>query len=110
MKRSKFYCEHCHKEVKSSAKVCPHCGRFFTAVRCPSCAYVGEARDFVQGCPNCGYAGGVPGRDDGFESVELGGGRKAPARRSQTPGWVYPLGAGIIIAVFVALVLIYLSL
>ncbi|MFW5684336.1 MAG: zinc-ribbon domain-containing protein, partial [Spirochaetota bacterium] len=32
MKRSRFFCEHCHNEVRPSARVCPHCGRFFEAV------------------------------------------------------------------------------
>ncbi len=110
MKRSKFFCENCHQEVKPSAKICPHCGRFFAAVRCPSCSYIGEARDFVQGCPNCGHAGGVPGADQGFETFDI---RETGARRPSkppTPVWVYPLAAGLIIVVFAALVLIYLRL
>lgn len=110
MKRSKFFCENCHQEVKPSAKICPHCGRFFTAVRCPSCGYVGEARDFVQGCPNCGYAGAVPGLDEGFETVDLAEPGRSGPRRSRTPGWVFPLAAGIIIVVFAGLVFIYLRL
>ena len=110
MKRSKFYCENCHKEVRPTAKVCPYCGRFFTAVRCPSCAYVGEARDFVRGCPSCGYAASIPGKDEGFDTIDLGD--VTPSRlarkRPGAPGWVFPLGAGIILAVFVILVVVYL--
>ena len=110
MKRSKFFCENCHQEVKPSAKICPHCGRFFTAVRCPSCAYVGESRDFIQGCPKCGYAGGAPGQDQGFETLDLGEQNRSRPPKPRTPAWVYPLAAGIIIVVFVGLVIIYLRL
>jgi len=80
VKRSRFFCEHCHQEVRPSAKVCPHCGRFFEAVRCPVCSYVGEAQDFLQGCPNCGYAGGDPAHDEGFERIDypVGSGRRKP--------------------------------
>ncbi len=78
-------------------------------MRCPVCSYVGESRDFVHGCPNCGYAGGATERDDGFEQVDY-----APAARSgprtSTPGWVWPLAIGILLVVFAALVVVYLSL
>lgn len=111
MKKSRFFCENCHREVKPSAKVCPHCGRFFTAVRCPSCSYVGESADFVNGCPSCGYAAGVPGQDAGFETVDLNAvGRPAAREHRKTPGWVLPLAAVIIVAVFAVLVVVYLRL
>ncbi|MFP4113665.1 MAG: double zinc ribbon domain-containing protein [Spirochaetota bacterium] len=115
MKRSRFFCENCHHEVKPTAKVCPHCGRFFEAVRCPVCSYVGESRDFVHGCPNCGYAGGDAGAEHGFEQVDYepergergSGGR---SRGSGTPDWVWPLAIGILLVVFVGLVVVYLKL
>lgn len=110
MKRSKFFCENCHGEVRPSAKVCPHCGRFFTAVRCPICSYVGEAREFISGCPNCGYAAGAPGAAEGFETFDLSraGARSRP--RARVPAWVYPLAAGIVLLLFGGLVLVYLRL
>ncbi|MDR1933896.1 MAG: zinc ribbon domain-containing protein [Spirochaetales bacterium] len=50
-----FYCENCKKEVSSTDKVCPNCGRFFTDVRCPRCNHSGHAETFHMGCPRCGY-------------------------------------------------------
>lgn len=108
MKRSRFFCENCHHEVRPTAKVCPHCGRFFEAVRCPVCSYVGESRDFVRGCPNCGYAGGVSNREEGFEQVDYPVGGRSSA--SGPPRWLWPLAIGVLIVVFVGLVLVYLSL
>ena len=52
----KFFCENCGQEVKRNTKVCPHCGRFFASVRCPSCNYMGHTDEFVNGCPSCGFA------------------------------------------------------
>lgn len=52
----KFFCENCGKEVKRNASACPHCGRFFASVKCPSCGYAGAASQFENGCPRCGYA------------------------------------------------------
>ncbi len=108
MKRSRFFCENCHHEVRPNAKVCPHCGRFFEAVRCPICSYVGEGRDFIRGCPNCGYAGGSADRDEGFEQVDYPVRARRP--RAQTPVWVWPLAIGILLVVFLGLVLVYLRM
>lgn len=52
----KFYCENCGNEVKQNSKLCPHCGKFFSSVRCPKCNYLGTTKDFTNGCPKCGYA------------------------------------------------------
>ncbi|MFW6252686.1 MAG: zinc ribbon domain-containing protein [bacterium] len=63
--RPRFFCEHCHGEVNSSDKLCPHCGRFFGKVRCPQCGLTGPAERFTAGCPSCGYAGGrIEGRTE----------------------------------------------
>jgi len=56
MKTPRYFCEHCGAEVKGSARICPHCGRFFSSVKCPRCGTVGRAEDFRAGCPVCGYA------------------------------------------------------
>lgn len=108
MKRSRFFCENCHHEVRPNAKVCPHCGRFFEAVRCPVCSYVGESGDFIHGCPNCGYAGGATGQENGFEQVDYAAGK--PQRTGSTPGWVWPLAIGILLVVFLGLIVVYLNL
>ena len=52
----KFFCEYCGNEVKRNTKICPHCGRFFASIRCPSCGFTGSDEDFKKGCPTCGYA------------------------------------------------------
>ncbi len=52
----KFFCENCNNEVKRNTRVCPHCGRFFASVKCPSCNFEGSSEVFVGGCPSCGYA------------------------------------------------------
>ena len=56
MKRPRYFCEHCGREVRKNAKICPRCGRFFSSVKCPRCGYTGQAEDFEAGCPVCGYA------------------------------------------------------
>ncbi|MBQ9494274.1 MAG: zinc ribbon domain-containing protein [Treponema sp.] len=53
---AKFYCENCGAEVPSNARMCKHCGRFFSAVRCPQCGATGTVSKFEKGCPVCGYA------------------------------------------------------
>lgn len=53
----KFFCENCGGRVKARDRICPHCGRFFSKVRCPVCSFQGTADRFVMGCPQCGYMG-----------------------------------------------------
>lgn len=121
MKYAKFYCENCRKEVRSDVKVCPHCGRFFSAVRCPSCGFTGESRAFLTGCPSCGYAGGTGSATRGspgeverydFEAIARGGPYGLPPRRSGStvPSWVFALAGGVLFLCFLALVAIYLGI
>ncbi len=56
IKKAKYFCENCGTEVGAKAKFCPHCGKFFAAVRCPKCAFTGTVNDFKSGCPVCHYA------------------------------------------------------
>ena len=58
-KHPKFFCENCNAEVRRDAMICPHCGRFFASVRCPSCGFTGTHKEFKNGCPSCGYAFGA---------------------------------------------------
>ena len=57
-KNPKFFCENCNAEVRHDAMICPHCGKFFSSVRCPSCGFTGTHKEFKNGCPQCGYAVG----------------------------------------------------
>lgn len=58
-----FFCENCGSPVHRDAKKCPHCGRFFSSVRCPSCNFTGSEALFSEGCPMCGYSS--PAERDG---------------------------------------------
>ena len=51
-KQPKFFCENCNAEVRRDAVICPHCGRFFSSVRCPSCGFTGTHKEFKDGCPS----------------------------------------------------------
>lgn len=55
-KSAKFFCENCGAEVPKDARMCRHCGRFFSSVRCPQCGTTGSTNKFSNGCPTCGYA------------------------------------------------------
>lgn len=61
---AKFFCENCGAEVPQNARVCRHCGKFFSSVRCPACGTTGSPGKFADGCPNCGYAVGQGRRVD----------------------------------------------
>ncbi|HBB43391.1 MAG TPA: hypothetical protein DEO40_02280 [Treponema sp.] len=55
-KKAKYFCENCGAEVAAKARFCPHCGKFFSAVRCPHCGHTGSVSEFKTGCPVCHYA------------------------------------------------------
>lgn len=57
-RKAKFFCENCGAEVPEKARFCKHCGKFFTATRCPKCGATGPSSAFAKGCPQCGYAAG----------------------------------------------------
>jgi uncharacterized membrane protein YvbJ len=54
-KKKMFYCDSCGTAVDSTARKCPSCGRYFTAIACPKCSYEGLYNEFEDGCPSCGY-------------------------------------------------------
>lgn len=125
MKRAKFYCENCHREVRPDSKVCPHCGRFFAAVRCPSCGYTGESLLFLSGCPSCGYAGNdraneisaAPGEVERYDFEAIAGSTDGErttrsARRSGrgVPSWFYPVAGIVLLFCLIILIVIYLTM
>ncbi|AHC15294.1 zinc ribbon domain-containing protein [Salinispira pacifica] len=112
MSKVHFFCEHCGKEVKARDKVCPHCGKFFSQVRCPECDYQGPAEHFIMGCPQCGYSG--HGKIEAvYEDVELSEmKKKTPGylkkSSSPIPDWVFALVGVLFLAAFVGLVIVYM--
>ncbi len=114
MKEARFFCEHCGKEVKVNARVCNHCGSFFSAVRCPKCSFSGAGELFLHGCPRCGYAGGFGDSDQletAFEfSLDSPGRRRSAGSGIQLPSWFYLVAIGVLGLSFLVLVLIYLNL
>ncbi len=119
-----FYCENCGKTVGPSARVCPHCGRFFSAVKCPICEFSGEVQLFLAGCPNCGYTGESmpdrqfevidlprsPGSSPGNRSQALQHVRYRQRKRPERPGWLFALTMSILGLAFLVLVAIYIHL
>lgn len=101
MKSPKYFCEHCGREVKGNAKVCPHCGRFFSSVKCPRCGYSGRPEDFTGGCPVCGYGLGKPAPGEG----DAHAGRRAPT--DPLPAWVYLIA---LFALVIAVMLLFVYL
>ncbi len=105
---NRFYCENCKNEVKANARVCPHCGRWFTAVKCPQCSYTAGGEEFVRGCPRCGYNG----KDlrDPADLVDITNefGLHKPKKRSNTA--FFPIAAVTLVVAFIVLVIVYLNL
>jgi len=94
-KRPRFFCESCGSEVAKNARICPHCGRFFSSVKCPKCGHVGKADDFASGCPVCGYAlSANPAPDPIVPFVQ-----PAPP----LPWWAFLAAAAVLVALTVAL-------
>ena len=87
--KAKFFCENCGAEVPQNAKMCRHCGRFFSSVRCPACGATGKNSDFINGCPVCGYAVKKGGKDSSQSKSgkivykEKNAGRKSRAKLKQ---------------------------
>jgi uncharacterized membrane protein YvbJ len=112
MSKVHFFCEHCGKEVRARDKVCPHCGKFFSQVRCPECDYQGPAEHFAMGCPQCGYSG--HGKVEAvYEDVDVGSssGKKPPSylkkSSSPIPDWIFGLVGVVFFLVFVAMVVVF---
>ena len=74
---AKFFCENCGAEVPQNARVCRHCGKFFSSVRCPVCGTTGTPSKFANGCPTCGYAVGNGHKIDAPSHKESKASRKS---------------------------------
>jgi uncharacterized membrane protein YvbJ len=98
-KRPKFFCESCGREVRQSAKFCPHCGKFFSSVKCPSCGLAGDQARFSKGCPVCGYA--FTGKND----PKIGKDRSRDSGGDPLPAWMYVAALAVVVAL-IALILI----
>jgi len=115
----KFFCEFCGTQVKQNDKVCSHCGKFFSSVKCPSCGFIGDSRIFRDGCPACGYA--IAGNSGSGSSGKRAGRGKAPRwpktnaqdqgakdtpdATDPLPWWVY-LASMLLLAGILALILL----
>mgnify|MGYP002627350297 CR=1 FL=1 len=112
---AKFFCESCGEEVPQNARVCAHCGRFFSSVRCPVCGETGNPNKFSDGCPKCGYAFEPDKKVDAPKARAKKPSRRARRRflaaidlRSSPPGrrvadetlpvWMYALTGGVFLA------------
>jgi len=121
MKR--FYCENCGAEVSEDSTICPECGAFFVAIKCPRCGYRGKAHEFRKGCPRCGYLGDagevtvrqVKSRIFGrrrwlFRVSPLGFGHREGYRDGTMPSWVFWIVLAVLSASFAVLAIVYARL
>jgi len=122
---AKFFCENCGAEVPQNARVCRHCGKFFSSVRCPVCGTTGLPSKFSNGCPTCGYAVGNGSKIPSPQEKEKSASRKSKkallqAIESRNPSGTKKMGDGTlplwsffaivaILAFFVFLALKYLG-
>lgn len=105
--KQRFFCENCTQEVSRNARICPHCGRFFSSVRCPVCSFTGNIHDFDRGCPGCGYLGGSSADKKACErGFALYGLIEDAKPRRELPGWVYGASGLILSALLVVLVVL----
>lgn len=89
-KEAKFFCESCGSEVPRNSRVCPTCGKFFAAVRCPQCGATGSNDDFRDGCPRCGYAinpDTISGRHSGAINIQNFGNTPSGRKTRQNLDW-----------------------
>ena len=106
-KQPRFFCDFCGTEVKRNDRICPNCGKFFSAVRCPSCGLTGQAALFVKGCPSCGYAV-LPG-SEGDGSANKKKKRKNFRPRRDTAGKSRPAGDPLPFWVYLAVIVLFVA-
>lgn len=100
-----FFCESCGKSVQERDDICPHCGAFFVALRCPRCGFQAKRHRFAKGCPNCGY---LSDQLDPFRPLEPHDG--AAQKRRPVPGWVFWLAVGALAVSMLVLSIVYVRL
>ena len=81
-KKARFFCENCQTEVKGNARFCGHCGRFFSAVKCPACGKTGASHTFKNGCPQCGYAVGSSNSSSTEKSNSFSNDKNSSSKKS----------------------------
>jgi hypothetical protein len=110
--KARFFCESCGAEVSHSQKVCPSCGRTFTAVKCPKCGFEGGAKQFARGCPQCGYLNVLP--PNAGATGARGGGAKSGSRvkslslpRLHLPVRFYRIAVTILLVLLLAMIVLF---
>ncbi len=107
--KARFFCESCGAEVSHSEKVCPSCGKTFTAVKCPQCGFEGGARQFARGCPKCGYLNVLPPNGSGA-GARGGGTRSGPPVRARSlprlrlPARFYRIAVVVLLVLLLAMI------
>ena len=115
-KAPKFFCENCGEEVKENAKICTHCGKFFTNIRCPKCFHQGDSSEFKNGCPECGYSNNKNNfnQKDENESKKYNGNffknyikkyypeQNKKSRENSLPAWIYIFTLAVLITIIIA--------
>lgn len=110
----KFFCEFCGSQVRAADRICPHCGSFFSQVRCPACGFQGENKLFLKGCPVCGFGTATSQGTAVEQGARKGTGKTAAVKKEpqgyiinrsrpkteRMPGWVLPF----LVIVFLAVI------
>lgn len=117
---TRFYCENCGRRVSESDEVCPHCGAFFTAIKCPHCGYRGKTHEFGNGCPKCGYLANRPPaasrpssspdrhsrRTNRFDFW----GKATGSNKKSRPEWLFFLVVAVMLVAFTVLSILYMNM
>jgi len=97
-KKPRFFCDHCGNEVSGDVKSCSNCGRYFSAVRCPSCNYSGPDEMFKAGCPMCGYSAPPPPKSKPVRPKKTAFSWNKQDH-AQMPAWTYIVSIIVVLAI-----------